>query len=55
MQVGDQRAGLWAAMRQRWLDVSAQPADDHRCEDAGPSLPSNDAGCPPVPVQAWDR
>jgi hypothetical protein len=55
MQAVEERPGLWAMMRQRWLDLAAQPQDAHLREDIGlPSLAAEARYVPPL-VQAWRR
>jgi hypothetical protein len=55
MQAGDERPGLWAAMRQRWLDLAAQPQEAHLREDIGLPGLAAEPRYVPILVQAWRR
>ena len=55
MQAVEERPGLWAMMRQRWLDLAAQPQDAHLREDIGLPGLAAEARYVPLLVQAWRR
>jgi hypothetical protein len=55
MQAVNERPGLWAMMRQRWLDLAAQPQEAHLREDIGLAGPVPDPRYVSVLVQAWRR
>ncbi|MBL6077231.1 hypothetical protein JMJ56_04375 [Belnapia sp. T18] len=54
-QAGGERPGLWATMRQRWLEEAAQPQEAHLREDAGLPGPAAEPRYLPILVQAWQR
>ncbi|WP_160299853.1 hypothetical protein [Belnapia sp. F-4-1] len=54
-QAGGERPGLWATMRQRWLEEAAQPQEARLREDAGLAGPAAEPRYLPILVQAWQR
>jgi hypothetical protein len=55
MQAGDEQTGLWNLMRQRWLDVGAQPQEPHLHDDTGLPALATGSRYVPILVQAWRR